>query len=267
MAPNHKHFSPASRGSRATMVFLIPLILAALACSIQTGADQSLKETDVAISIQQTLIAQTAAALEAGFVAAPATPAVQTPESQPEATATPLPTPTEEATLPPIPTDTPTTVATPTSPMPDSIPILEWEMSFWVPLNSGCRVEDALCWMMDDSYKKHLGASSLTLITKTPMLIDPSWPNPYLTFRHKYDFERPASVDLKIGSTWKTVRNLTEKSSGERWVQEAIDLKDYTGQTMLVRFTALGVWGSGGIPGSDWIVNDVNLIPDYKPGP
>lgn len=268
MHTRHKHFSFSSRMMRAFAIFLFPLLLAALACNFQSGGDQTLRETDIAIGIQQTLIAQTATALEAALVAPPSTlPAAETPQSQPEATQPPSPTPVEVAKQPSLPTDTPTAIVTPTSPAPASIPIVDWGLSFWAQLNSGCKVKDTLCWKMDDNYKKHLGSSNLVLISKTPILIEESWPNPYLTFWHKYDLERAGNIDLQVGSTWLTIRAMAGKSSGGTWVQETIDLRDYIGKTLIIRFSAQGIWGSGGIKGSDWFVNDVNLVPDYQPNP
>lgn len=264
MSPKQIRFSQSHRTLRAIMALILPLVLATLACNFQTGDDQTLKETDIAISIQQTLIALTATALEAELLAPPATlPPAET--AQPEATQTPLPTQAEVATQPPLPSDTPAAAVTPTSPAPELVPVLDWGMSFWVPLNSGCTIKDALCWKMDDNYNKHLGSAYLTLSSKTPILIDESWPNPYLTFWHKYKFERTANVDLKVEGKWINVKNLSNLSSGGRWIQEAINLKDYQGKEILISFTGAGIWGSGGIKGSDWFVNDVNIVPDYKP--
>jgi len=272
MHPRHEHFFPSSRMLCAAAIFLFPLIFAALACNFQGGGDQTLRETDIAIGIQQTLIAQTATALESALVAPPSTlPVMETPQGQPEATQPPpSPTPMEVATQPSLPTDTPAAIDTPTSPAPpapETIPILDWGMSYWAQLNSGCKVKGTLCWKMDDNYQKHLGSSNLVLISKTPVLIDESWPNPHLVFWHKYDLERAGGVDLQVGTTWITIKAMAGKSSGGNWVQEVIDLKDYKGKPLIVRFSAQGIWGSGGIKGSDWFVNDVNIIPNYQPNP
>jgi hypothetical protein len=253
-------------GALLALIALLALGLAALACSLQGGEDLSLRQTDIAIGIQQTLIAQTATALQAGLVAQPATqPAGETPTSPPQISEPPPPSPTEAATQPPLPTDTP--LAATTVPVPEAVPIEDWGTRLWAALNSGCLVKDAQCWKMDDDYKKHLGAYDLVLISKQPVLIDPSWPNPYLVFWHKYDLKRLASVDLQIGGQWVTFLRLTNKSSGGRWIQEAIKLSDYKGKEIIVRFSAQGIWGSGGIAGSDWFVNNVILVPDYVPNP
>lgn len=258
----NRHLS-SLRTLRTLAVIILPLFVAALACSFQTGGDQTLRETDIAIGIQQTLIAQTATALEAALSATQPPEPTQAP---PEPTQPP-PTEAVAPTQPPMPSDTPVQAATPTAPVADVIPITDWGMQFWAPINSGCVNNDAPCWKMDDNYKKHLGASDLVLASKTPVLIDPSWPNPYLTFWHKYNFERVARVDLKVDGRWITVKNLTDASSGGRWLKEAIRLKDYVGKEIIVSFSAQGIWGSGGIKGSDWFVNEVNIIPNYQPNP
>jgi hypothetical protein len=253
--------SSSLKALRALAVLIFPLLWAALACSFQTREDPTLRETDIAIGIQQTLIAQTATALESALLATVPPPAEPT---QPEPTQPP-PTPEEVATRPPLPTDTPTVAASPTAPLAAEIPIEDWKMQYWAPISSGCMFKEALCWKMLDDYKKHLGQAQLALTSKTPVLIDPSWPNPYLTFSHKYDFERNARVDLQVDGKWITVKTLTEQSSSERWVEEAINLKDYVGKNVIVSFIAGGIWGSGGIKGSDWLVNAVNLVPNYQP--
>lgn len=255
------HPSLSFRTLRALAVLILPFVLAALACSFQTGGDQTLRETDIAIGIQQTLIAQTATALESAL-SATLPPVVET--ALPEPTQPP-PTAVEVATQPPLPTDTPTVAVTPTTPVADVIPIVDWKMQFWAPINSGCLNKEALCWKMDDNYNKHLGAADLILASKTPLFVDPSWPNPYLTFSHKYNFERVARVDLQVDGRYITVKNLSDTTSGGRWVNEAINLKDYIGKNIIVSFVAQGIWGSGGIKGSDWLMNDVNIVPNYEP--
>lgn len=263
MSSNQMKFTLSYRAMRAMMALLLPLVLAALACNFQTGEDPALRETDVAIGIQQTLIALTATALEAELLAPPATlPPVET--IQPEV---PQPSPTLEqvATQPPLPSDTPIPEASPTSPSLGPILLTDWGMQFWVPINSGCTIKGAPCWKMDDNYNKHLGSAYLTLITKTPILVDESWPNPYLTFWHQYKLESTGNVDIRVGGRWINVLNVSNKNSGGRWVREAINLKNYQGEEIIVRFTGAGIWGSGGIKGSDWIVNDVNIVPNYQP--
>jgi hypothetical protein len=269
MHSNQKPLSAALRGWRAAAVFILPLALAALACGIQTGTDQSLRGTDIAISIQQTLMAQTATALEAGLAALPATLAAPTAESQPEATTPPSPTPIviTATSEPALPTDTPTVAVPPTSPAPDAIPIVDWGMQYWAPIPNGCKEKGIPCWKMDDDYHKHLGAADLILVSKNPVLIDPSWPNPRLVFWHKYDFSRGATVELKIDSKWSVLMDLNKKSSSGQWVMDTIDLKDYRGKNIIIRYAAGGIWGSGGIAGSDWFVTDVNIVPDYQPAP
>ena len=270
MPTNLSYVSLFSKTLRTIAFLIFPLVLASLACNFGSKEDPALRETDIAIGIQQTLIAQTATALQA-VLAAPSstTPAEETSEGQPEATQLPSPTVVEiaTATQPLLPTDTPTAEVTPTSSLPESIPIVDWGMQFWVPLSSGCRTKGAPCWKMDDDYKKHFGGSDLILVTKNPVLIDPSWPNPRLVFWHKYDLESLATVELKIDSKWSILKDLSKKTSSNQWVMDTIDLKDYRGKNIIVRFNSKGIWGSGGIPGSDWFVTEVSIIPDYQPVP
>jgi hypothetical protein len=245
---------------------LVPLLLAALACNFQVKQDDGLRQTDIAVGIQQTQLAQTASALVAEgskstqavlYVTATVGPPA-TPGSQPVAE-----NPT--AALPPAtaaPSDTPTaSTNTPTS--QEDIVLTDWRLNFFLPVNSGCKVPDSGCWRMNDDFKKHSG-SQLSLVSKVPVKIDPSWPSPYLVFWHKYKFENKAHIDISGDSVWSTIKVL-DKQKSSNWKKDAISLEMFKGKEVLVNFAAYGIWGSGGIPGSDWYINDVRIVPNYTP--
>jgi hypothetical protein len=261
---------PAVRPHRSTRrawfgftVLLLALVLAAISCTFLPAGDDALRQTDIALGIQQTLVAQTATALQVQssaptFTAAPPTsvPVVEAASPTPAAV---------EPTLPP----TDTQAAATNTPVPvvssEPVNIAEWRMFYWVPLGSGCKVAGTGCWKMEDDYKKHTGAGDLTLTSKVPIMIDASWPSPYLVFWHKHKFASTARIDISGNGVWSTMVNLTKKQSAENWVRGEIDLSMFKGKEILVSFAAMGIWGSGGIPGSDWFINDVQVVPDYQP--
>lgn len=261
---------------KGLLYLILPLILAAAACEIPgIGNETSLQQTNVALGIQQTMNAINDATLQTQLtqvvVVNPTVPQ-QNIQATLDAQATALilqltqsaqpatseATATIESGQPP--TATPTTTAASLEP----VSITDWGMRFWVPLNSGCKVDEAGCWKMNDDYDKHLGSGELILVSKTPVRISPDWPNPYLVLWHRYKFNNTAHIDLQVNGKWVTVKILNRQSSSNNWVREIIKLADYKGKEIIVRFAAAGIWGSGGIPGSSWYVNDVRVVPDYN---
>lgn len=138
---------------RGLLYLILPLFLAALACEIPgVGNETSLQQTNVALGIQQTMNAINDATLQAQLtqvvVVNPTVPQ-QNVQATLDAQATALilqltqsaqpatseATATVESGQPP--TATPTTAAASLEP----VSITDWGMRFWVPLNSGCKVD------------------------------------------------------------------------------------------------------------------------------
>jgi hypothetical protein len=270
--------SQNSSVTKGLLYFLLPLILAAIACEIPGISNEtSLQQTNVALGIQQTMNAINDATLQAQLTQVvnvnPTVAPQQNIQATLDAQATALVLQLTQSALPATaeatatvesvqsPTATPTTATVSL----EAISITDWGMRFWVPLNSGCKVDGAGCWKMNDDYDKHLGTGELILVSKTPVRINPDWPNPYLVLWHRYKFNNTAHIDLQIDGKWSTVKILNRQSSSNNWVREIIKLADYKGKEIIVRFAAAGIWGSGGIPGSSWYVNDVRIVPDYNP--
>lgn len=245
---------------------LVSLLFAVLACNFQVKQDEALQQTDVAIGIQQTQLAQTAAALV--VEGSKPTQAVVFVTATPEPSATSgsdliVNNPTAPPTDAPVPNNTPAAPTNaPTS--QEDIIITDWRLNYFLPVGSGCKVPNSGCWRMNDDFKKHFG-NELSLVSKVPVKIDPSWPSPYLVFWHKYKFENKARIDISGDSVWSTMQVLDKQKSSNIWKQGAINLDIFKGKEILVNFAAFGIWGSGGIPGSDWYINDVRIVPNYTP--
>ena len=231
------------RTPRTIIVVLIALALAALACNFGSAEDPSLRETDIAIGIQQTLIAQTASALQAGLSAAtPTSPAPEATATQPQATLPPSPEPTEAATQLVIPTNTLEPSSTPTSPAPQSLQITDWKYIAFIPISSGCEFDDAPCWLLKMSGSgmwKNTGPTEGTMTTESPIFIDPAWGHPALVFWHNFQTNGFGyRVNLQIDRQWSEVRRSSSETRG--WVQEVIDLKDYKGSDININFSSTG---------------------------
>jgi hypothetical protein len=242
-----------------------------LACNIGAGEDPTLRETDIAIGIQQTLLAQTATALEVGVRAAsPTLPAVEATESQPQATTPPPPAPTEAATQTIAPTSTTEPSSTPTSSTPQIIQLTDWKYIGFIPINSRCKLDDASCWLLKMSGSgmwKSTAPTEGTMTTQEPIYIDPAWGNPALVYWHNFQTKGFGyRVNLQIDRQWSEVRQKDGPTPG--WVQEVINLKDYKGEDLNVNFTSSVVvrFLTPNLS-VNWYIQDVQVVPDYEPNP
>lgn len=260
------------RGWLGVAVLLIALFLP-MACAMPTtGQDDSMRQTDVALGIQQTLLAQTAAALSSqgskqGVTPAPATAA-------PAATDTPVPTATAEATATAeVATAVPTLAATnTTTAATDTIDITKFKMISFVPLSSGCPVSDVPCWKDSVSGANkacrncigQIGVDyTLYLVALEPVFIDPGWPSPYLVFDYKLIFEPTrANLGVEFGyedGTVQKVRSITASSNA--WKTETISLAEFKGKKIFVRIGGNGTQKKE----FEWMIQQIKIIPDHKP--
>lgn len=251
---------------RTIIVVLTALALASLACRFGSAEDPSLRQTDIAIGIQQTLIAQTAAALQVGLSEATAT------SLAPEATATlpPSPEPTEAATQPVIPTNTLEPSSTPTTLAPLSLQLTDWKYVAFIPVSSGCKLDDVPCWLLKLSGSgmwKSTAPTEGTMTTASPAYIDPAWANPALIYWHNFQTKGFGyRVSLQIDGRWSDVRRSDTPTSG--WVQEVIDLKSYKGSEININFssTVVVAFVTPNLSVT-WYIQDVQIVPDYIPNP
>jgi hypothetical protein len=266
------HFHPL--GMHPTMIALsVLVILGGLSTSCTFNAptvDPAKRETDVARKVESTLNAEKVATyvaqqtLDAGGPVAtqPANlgqnATIQAQQATLVAQSTML---SPQETLPP-PADTPQ-VAPTLAPVISSEPIqiLDWKMAFWVSLPNGCK-GDSPCWRTNDDYKKHLGMSPMVLTSEKSFLIDSSWSRPTLVFWDKRKISNPGTVELIIEGTPILIKEYPRGQT--EWSSESIDLSAYKGKEISIRFAVNGKWGSGGIPGSEWYLENIQIIPDFK---
>jgi hypothetical protein len=254
------------------------LMIMITACGFDLGkVDTSASKTDVARSVEATLNAEKVAT----FQAQQTLDTSQSVAQQTESLDTEATLQAQQATL-----DAQATSFAPQITQPSSteavltltsvsslepIQILEWTMQYWYNPASGCEGVQP-CWITVDDFEKH-GGSDLILSSKQNYLIDPSWPNPYLTFRHKRENPNTVTVEIIIDGT--PIIGQTYPKGQKYWSNDAIDLSDYKGKEIIVRFVTpgkqtkgmAGSWGSvgAGSPKTRWYVANIQIIPDYKP--
>jgi hypothetical protein len=243
-----------------TALLFLALILAISGCEFISNP--SAKETDINISIEATVnaekantqaaqqaINQTASALQA-TIDAQAT-ALAKPEAQePTRTETSIAAPPSET---PEPTTTPLEAA--------AVSIVDWKMLYWRSLSSGCHFKDQMCWKLFDDYKTTQGRAEAVLTSKTPVHIEENWPNPYLVFWNERELRFSAKLILHIDGTPIKVKDLSKSKT--IWQQDSLSLQDYKGKDVIVQFIS----NVGERYISSWFIQDVQIVPDFKPSP
>jgi hypothetical protein len=267
-------FKPKSSPVGVLLLILVGLAILFSSCTFNVPAvDPSKRQTDVARSVESTLNAEKIATYQAQQTLDAGQPIATQPDN-PNTNAT---IQAQQATLDsqstslspqvnqPAPSDTPQVAPTlvPSGSL-DPIQILDWKMSFWVSLPNGCK-GDTPCWRTNDDYNKHLGISPLVLTSKQGYLVDPNWPKPYLVFWHKLENANPVTVEVIIDGTPIAVRQYPK--GRKDWVGDAVDLSSFKGKEIVVRFVATGKSGLnwGGNPGTNWFVENIQILPNYKP--
>jgi hypothetical protein len=256
----------------ALFLLLLPLLVSVLACEMPGSGDESARQTAIAQNVQATVNAEDAATLQAKQtdlasketeMALQLEETVMAQEATLQAQQTALKQQETQATA------TPEATATQAEPSPQAafepMLIVDWDKSSFVPLFSGCEVEDTPCWKTDDDYDKH-GGGTMAMVSEESIFIDPDWPSPYLVFWHKYDFQREASISVLVSDQWEYLK-LYDKTKS-LWTQEVLDLRKYKGESIIIQFSLQGRdyvrwWQSS--PKSEWFVQEVQLIPDYSP--
>ena len=258
--------------SSALFVLLFPLVVSILACEMPRNVDESARQTAIAQNVQATVNAEDAATLQArqtDLAAKETDVASQLEETviAQQATLQAQETALKQQETQAVDTTEPTATQTEPSPLTSIEPLLivNWDQSSFVPLYSGCEVEDTPCWKTDDNYDKHQGGL-MTMVSEETIFIDPDWPSPYLVFWHKYDFAREASISVMAGGQWEYLK-LFNKSKNS-WTQETLDLSKYKGESIVFQFSLKGrdyvKWWQN-TPKSEWFIQEVQIIPDYTP--
>lgn len=279
--------TPVKRSGNSTTylslsIILLLFILPTVSCSTPPTENPSLKETQQALHVQETMSAINIANVSTQGASIAATAALIAEQEKQNAQATIhaqetiiagqlAPTPTIEqpqlpqapqamTTLPASATQASAAVAGLSSTEP--IVITSWKMSRFAQLNTGCYVKDQICWKGDDKYTmQQAGIIDLVLTSRETYLVDAAWPNPYLLFWHRYSIPRNARISIRADGKWSQMASYSEEQD---WKLAAIPLTLFKGKQIMIQFLA------GGKPfaydqKADWFIQDIRIVPDYKP--
>lgn len=244
------------------------LILAGLACTFSTGSSEPTPdETEISRSVEETLQAeqrltdqptateQAAPATENGGTDIEAT--IQAQQATLDAQATELARPSSpEPTSPPA-GDTPTATSPPVSSEPISLVDMK---STTLREAAGCGEDrnGPPCWFGR--------GAELEMVTSKPILIDPAWENPHLTFSHRYFFVQNATIYVKADGGWEVLWSFPSGQS-TAWVPFKVDLSKYQGKDIDIQFIVSGTAGTLYNAGqrNEWAVRDPLIVPNYTP--
>ena len=245
--------------ARPSWIMLLPIVLfgAMLACELPFGSDQSLQETVNAMSVQSTMIAEsTNAALQfqGTLMAGQATQFAQ----QAAATQDLLTSPGTEAPVAPA-----------VTPSPSEVPpviIIDWSTAGWTLSKSDeCHKPGDMCWI-GPNYKE-----KCSLTSKTSVFIDPAWPRPHLVYWNRYYSEQTGNFgyiefDVEGQAGWDRRKKIG--GTDDQWHQGYVDLKDFSGKNISVRFFFEPDTRTGDLTyiyiRRTWYLQDVQVVPDYS---
>jgi hypothetical protein len=240
-------------------IMILSLSIGVVACAFDfTSSLKTPNETEISKSVEDTLTAErtfTARPIETIQVAVPQATAtsqpgisetIQAQQATLDAQSTLLAqaSPTEIQESP--------SATTPGSVSTEPVSLLEWD-STTMHQAPGCGEDQngPPCWFGT--------GTELSMLSSRPLLIDPSWPRPYLTFSHRYDFVQNATIYINVDGEWKVLWSFFQGQSA-LWVPFQVDLSDYKGKEILFHFTELGTTNKK----STWYIRDPQIIPDYN---
>lgn len=256
----------------------IALLLAIFACDLPVspaGSDTALQQTNVALGVQQTLIAASEATAQPQQTQLASTPTLAqidiqaTLDAQATAIALQL-TQTAEALTPEATLAPPTEVAPPI----EKIPLVDWKGVNIRQVTPPCNSEvEGECWFGKKGVSGPWGTgyateAELRLTLETPILIERSWPNPHLVFWYKYEFPTQGFIYIKrVGGPWEILMAFPKGSRS--WSLGAFDLSKYQGEEVLlmfhVSFSSASLWGTRSTPTITWYLQNIHIDPNYQP--
>jgi len=194
-------------------------------------------------------------------VQSPTADAALLPTDTPQPTPTDQPTETQAVVLP---TETETAI-----PVPEFVEVSNILGINWNFFNSTkCKDQKEGCWFLT-SYKQEGSLEGRDYI-----YIDPNWTNPYLVFWQKFTSKGYSyfgyleiTADTDIG--WSQVKGY--KDSNYDWKEEAIDLNEYKGSEILVRFMFVPTVDSfspqqkNKFNEHEWAIGSIRVVPNYNP--
>jgi hypothetical protein len=265
----------AEQTRSAVLRIVIPVLLllyVGAACKNDgASGDKELDETEIASIVGETLAAEDLLTAQAfatetySALSAPGTEIVsvqQTINAQQatlDAQATlinqPIPSVTENQDPQILPSET----SIPTDQVSlDPISLVDWKLNNMVQA-PGCGEDKngPPCWFGSKS--------EMSITSLKPIFIDPSWPNPYLVFSHRYVFVHDATIYVNIKGGWEILWSFPAGQSTP-WVPFTVDLSKFKGEEIMIQMHAAGSSSSqsGKVRTSSWDIRDPQIIPDFS---
>jgi len=243
------------------LVLVTVLSMTIAACSFDFDQDQSsLDSTEVARMVEQTLFAEQAITeqarqtQEAVLTPLPETEGpdlVATIQAQ-QATLDAQSTPTTPAIQ-----DIPTSTSLPVASTVEPVSLSDWETRT-LRQAPGCGEDKSgpPCWFGR--------GADLDMVLSEPILIDPAWENPFLTFSHHYVFVANANIYVKADGGWEVLWSFPIGQSA-LWGPFQVDLSKYKGKEIILQFIVSGTSGTLYTSGrkNEWYIRDPQVIPNF----
>lgn len=253
------------------LILLVAAITSACGSSGGKGSDD-LNETEISIIVGKTLAAEELVTSQANETAIPALSSTSesaadsvqktidaqqatldaqaTLISQPQVTATTL----QESPLPP--TEAPTPVEEISL---EPIALMDWKTVNMVQApGCGDDKDGPPCWFGTKA--------EMSITSRKPILIDPSWPSPHLVFDQRYVFVHDAVIYVNVKGGWEILWSFPAGQSAA-WVPFDVDLTKFKGEEILLQMYVAGssTSSSGKVRVSSWEIRDPRIVPDYTP--
>jgi len=258
------------RQIKTLFVVITVLFLAIAACSIETNPTKNTPdETDIARSVEQTLIAEET---ETGQLSPTEDTGIQqTIEAQQATLEAQTTIIAQQATL-----DAQSTLlaqpsatqenakSTATSPGTSTgstkpISLTNWKSNAMIQ-KPGCGQDPSgpPCWFGK--------GDELIMTLQKPILIDNSWPSPYLVYSQHYFFAQNATIYVQQKGSWKVLWSFPA-GQNPSWQQIAIDLSKFKGEEIVFQFSVSGGYGSlfHAAKKNEWYIRDPQINPNYSP--
>ncbi len=241
------------------MVIIFSMTIAA--CSFDFNQNQSSQDsTEVARMVEQTLFAEQAITEQARQTQEAVL--IPSPETEgPDLVAT---IQAQQATMDaqstlttPINPENPTSTSLPVASTFEPISLLGWETRT-LRQAPGCGEDKSgpPCWFGS--------GADLEMVLTEPILIDPAWENPFLTFSHRYVFIANANIYVKADGGWEILWSFP-KGQSALWGPFQVDLSKYKGNEIILQFNVSGASGSLYSSGrkNEWYIRDPQIVPNF----
>ena len=172
----------------------------------------------------------------------------------------------------------------------DPFLLTEWKLLNLSVLSTGCKFPDLTCWMssikrtedyarsggilMNARSNKMLVESQSSLISKSSLIIDPTWSNPQLVFWYDDPFPGDLLVTANVDLKWTTLAHFPLSGHGSGvWQTVAIDLSQFKGKNIQLSISAAfkipktTLQNNTSAGANRWHIQNIQLFPNFPVTP